>query len=261
MLPQSDSLATQPRQPARGTLAGRPVTWAVAEEMPVALVINGHSHAVMMATPADFEDFGIGFLLAEGLVADAAAVQQVWAEEMANGIVLYLMVTPAALAPGRVGQGRATGGWSGCGLCGVGSLEEAMRPLRRVMPQEGLREEAVLAAFDALPAHQPLNTATHSVHAAAWCDLDGRVLLVREDVGRHNALDKLIGARARGPLSTDPGFVAMSSRCSFELVQKALALRLAGEAGMTVMALNRSGGVVTFAASPATSADTRMSRA
>ncbi len=265
----------RPRQAVRGTLSGRPVTWAVAEEVAVALVINGHSHAVMMATPADLEDFGVGFLLAEGLVDDSGAVRQVWADEMPNGMVLYLMVDPAALASGRVGLKRATGGWTGCGLCGVSSLEEAVRPPRRVVRLDGPSDEAVLAAFDTLPAHQPLNTLTHSVHAAAWCDLDGRVLLVREDVGRHNALDKLIGARARGPLAAAPGFVAMSSRCSFELVQKAatvgiaalaavsaptaLALRLADEAGMTVLALNRSGGVVRFA--PRRPADERTPRA
>lgn len=268
MLPRSEPAVAAPRRPAHGTLSGRSVTWTVAEEVPVAFAINGTSHAVMMATPADLEDFGVGFLIAEGLVAAADAVEEVRVEEHPNGLVLHLTVTPAALT-GAVGQGRATGGWTGCGLCGVETLDGAVRPPRRVTPLAGLDAAAVLDAFDALPAHQPLNTETRSVHAAAWCDLQGRVRLVREDVGRHNALDKLIGARVRGPLAGTPGFVAMSSRCSFELVQKiaaagiaalatvsaptALALRLAGDAGITLMALNRAGGVVTFAPRRSTS--------
>lgn len=264
---------TPGRRPVKGSMAGQPVTWGVAEETPVALVVNGTSHAVMMATPADLEDFAVGFLLAEGLVASASAVEEVVARPHDLGVVLDIAVPPAALT-GAVGQGRTTGGWTGCGLCGVETLEAAVRPPRRVAPLAGLNEVAVLAAFDALPAHQPLNTATRSVHAAAWCGLDGRILLAREDVGRHTALDKLIGALARSVHAGLPGFVVMSSRCSFELVQKAatagiaalatvsaptgLALRLAGEAGITLMVLNRDGGVMTFA--PPGDDDTSRSR-
>lgn len=262
------------RRPVSGRMAGQPVTWGVAEETPVALVINGTSHAVMMATPADLEDFATGFLLAEGLVASAGAVEEVAVVPHDLGVVLEIAVAPSALT-GPVGAGRATGGWTGCGLCGVETLEEAVRPPRRVQPLAGLSDLAVLSAFDALPAHQPLNAATRSVHGAAWCGLDGRILFAREDVGRHNALDKLIGARARTGMDGEPGFVVLSSRCSFELVQKAatvgiaalatlsaptgLALRLAGEAGITLMVLNRDGGVMTFA--PETDEDTRRHRA
>lgn len=252
----------QTSRPALGMLSGRPITWAVAEEMPVAFRINCASHAVMMATPADLRDFAVGFLVAEGLVEDISGIEEIDVKQHPQGMVLRITVTPDALV-GPIGQGRATAGFTGCGLCGVETLEAAVRTPRRVARLEGLREEAVLAAMGALPTRQALNIKTRSVHAAAWCDLDGRVLLVREDVGRHNALDKLIGARAQGPLAQAQGFVAMSSRCSFELVQKAatagiaalatvssptaLALRLADEAGITLMALNRGGGLVTFA--------------
>lgn len=262
MPPPNETHARPTSGRAQGRLSGRPATWAVPEETPVAFRINCLSHAVMMATPADLRDFAFGFLLAEGLVDDLAGVEEVEVKELPQGIVLRIAVAPGALS-GPVGQGRATAGFTGCGLCGVETLEAAVRAPKRVPELPGLSEKAVLAAMDALPAKQALNIETRSVHAAAWCDLDGRVLLVREDVGRHNALDKLIGARAQGPLCDAQGFVAMSSRCSFELVQKAatagisalatvsaptaLALRLAGEAGMTLMALNKGGGLMTFA--------------
>lgn len=249
------------RRAAAAVSGGEPITWGVVEEVPVAVVINGTSHAVMMASPADLEDFGIGFLIAEGLVASASAVDELVMDRHDSGVVLALSVAPSALI-GAVGNGRATGGWTGCGLCGVETLEAAVRPVRRVTPRPALRSEAVLAAFDALPAHQPMNAATRSVHAAAWCGPDGRIRMVREDVGRHTALDKLIGARVRAGEGGD-GFVVMTSRCSFELVQKAatadvavlatlsaptgLALRVAAEAGMTLMVPDRSGHVVIFA--------------
>lgn len=227
----------------------------------MAFRINCTSHAVMMATPADLEDFAVGFLLAEGLVDDLSGVEGVELMQHPQGIVLRITVAPDALR-GPVGKGRAMTGVTGCGLCGVDTLEAAVRTPKRVPVQVLPSEDAVLAAMDALPAQQALNIETRSTHAAAWCDLDGRVLLVREDVGRHNALDKLIGALAQSRHGDAEGFVAMSSRCSFELVQKAaavgisalvtvsaptaLALRLADRAGMTLMALNRGGGVMTF---------------
>lgn len=274
LMPERQPVRQPVRRPVKGTMAGQPVTWGVAEEAPVALVINGTSHAVMMATPADLEDFAVGFLLAEGLVASAAVVEDIAPRPHDLGVVLEITVAPSDLT-GPVGQGRATSGWTGCGLCGVETLEAAVRPPRRVPRQTGLTELAVLSAFDALPAHQPLNTATRSVHAAAWCGLDGRIHLVREDVGRHTALDKMIGARARCALAGQPGFAVLSSRCSFELVQKAatagisalatisaptgLALRLAGQAGITLMVLNRDGGLMTFA--PDMDDDARRGRA
>lgn len=250
------------RREAAGVSDGATVTWGVVEEVPVAFVINGTSHAVMMASPADLEDFGVGFLIGEGLVASAEAVEEVRVETHERGLVLAVSVPPTALT-GDISGGRVTGGWTGCGLCGVETLEAAVRPARRVTRRPPVRDEAVLAAFDALPAHQPMNAATRSVHAAAWCGADGRLRLVREDVGRHNALDKLIGARARAGKAQGDGFAAMTSRCSFELVQKAaaadiavlatlsaptaLALQVAAEAGMTLMVADRSGGVVSFA--------------
>ncbi len=248
---------------AVGRLSDGAVTWGIVEEIPVALTINGRSHAVMMASPVDLEDFALGFLLAEGLVSDPAAVEEVTVERHETGIVVAATVVPDALSD-RVGAARATAGLSGCGLCGVETLDEAVRPPRRVTPRPAVRDGAILAAFDVLPAHQPMNAATKSVHAAAWCATDGRILLVREDVGRHNALDKLIGARLRAGRAGDDGFVALTSRCGFELVQKAamadiariatisaptsLALDLAARAGISLSVLDRAGGVVVFGA-------------
>lgn len=271
MLPRSDDRIPQAApvpggRPATGRQAGTPVTWGIVDEVPVAVVVNGTSHAVMMASPVDLEDFAVGFLLGEGLVTAAGAVEEVRIERTAAGIVAATTVAPSDLTR-PVDGGRATGGWTGCGLCGVETLEAAVRPPRRVTPRPAVREAAILAAFDALPAHQPLNAATRSVHAAAWCAPDGRIRLVREDVGRHNALDKLIGARARTGTESGggEGFVALTSRCSFELVQKAaaadiavlatvsapttLALEVAARAGITLLVLDRAGGVVSFGAS------------
>ena len=155
---------------------------------------------------------------------------------------------------------RALEGRTGCGLCGIEDIAQVIRPLPKVAPKAKIGAEAIERAFAELPAHQPMNRLTHSVHAAAWCDPMGRVLVVREDVGRHNALDKLLGALARRDTDFGTGFIAMTSRCSFELVQKAatmgvpllatlsaptaLALELAKRAGMTLAARSPEGIVV-----------------
>lgn len=242
------------------------VHWQVPDETPVALVYNGVSHAVMMATPADLEDFAVGFSLAEGLLTSAAAIEDIHLVPHPPGVMVAMAVTPEALdhaaAPSRSMAGR-----SGCGLCGVESLEQAIRP-PHLLPSDRraaaarIPPQAIIAALRALPDHQPLNRQNFSVHAAAFCQADGTIVLAREDVGRHNALDKLIGACARQDISLADGFVVMSSRCSFELVQKAcavgiaclatlsaptaLALELAGAAGMVLASRSKGGGVVLF---------------
>jgi FdhD protein len=207
---------------------GRPDTgteedasWGIAIESPVEIVVNGEPWTVLLATPADLGELAVGLLLTERVVTDVSAVQQVEITALFDDVRVSLTVDPAAMAPGAL-RARALASNTGCGLCGIESLA-ALQAREAPQPKERLAitPTAVLRAFDALPALQPLNRVTRSVHAAAWCTLDGEITLVREDVGRHNALDKLVGTlAARGELAT-PGFVVMSSRCSYELVYKA----------------------------------------
>lgn len=241
------------------------VDWLVPEEVPVAVTVNGSTLAVMMATPADLTDFAVGFVLAEGVLADPAAVEDCVVQEDCNGLVVHLSVSPSAVREEAI-RGRTLAGRSGCGLCGVDSLDGAVRWPGQSVRRLVVTAQAVQWALAALPDHQPQNRLNRSVHAAAWCHPDGTVLLAREDVGRHNALDKLIGAVVRSGQDPAAGFVVMTSRCSFELVQKAaavgipvlatlsaptaLALRLAEAAGMTVLAAHRDGGVVRFSGHP-----------
>jgi FdhD protein len=212
----------------------------VAEETPVALVYNGVSQAVMMATPADLEDFALGFSLTEGFITHAGELLDIEIEPAEQGISLQLSVTAACEA--RLKERRRTlAGRTGCGLCGVGSLQQVRRDLPRLPAVEhDVHLDAVRRAMAALPGLQPLNARCGSLHAAAWCEADGRIALVREDVGRHNALDKLAGAVARSRIDPAQGFVAVSSRASFEMAQKAVAMRsplLASVSAPTAMAV------------------------
>lgn len=197
----------------------------VAEETPVALVFNGVSHAVMLATPADLEDFALGFSLTEGLVERPAELLDVEAEAGDDGISLHLTVTAACEA--RLKRRRRTlAGTTGCGLCGVESLKQvrhAMPAGAAALPCVEVEPAALHRAMRRLADAQPLHARSGGVHAAAWCSLAGEALLVREDVGRHNALDKLVGAMSRARVDAAAGFVAVSSRASFEMVQKTAA--------------------------------------
>ncbi len=241
------------------------VNWALAEEAPIAMLYNGDPFAVMMATPQDLEDFALGFSLAEGLIPDAAALWVSRVRPLDDGArELCLTVDPERVDGERLAGRRGLEGRSGCGLCGVRMVEQARPALPRVGPLPAGITPAVMArAFAALPDHQPMNTHTRSMHAAAFCDATGAIVMAREDVGRHSALDKLIGAVVRAGLDPRAGFVVMSSRCSVELVQKAarvglpllatisapttLALATADRAGLLLAALARPGGVVLFA--------------
>ncbi|PWC61899.1 formate dehydrogenase [Azospirillum sp. TSH7] len=240
---------------------GADVEWQVPEETAVAFEYNGRSHAVMMATPADLEDFALGFSLAEEIVGTAADIEKIAVRETPLGFVVNLTVDPLRLLRGSL-RSRSMEGRSGCGLCGVDSLVHAVREPRKIETALEVDPAAVAAAFRALPDHQPMNRANRSVHAAAWCAPDGSIRLAREDVGRHNALDKLIGAIAGSGADPAGGFVVMTSRCSFELVQKtaavgipllatisaptALALELARNANLTLGALSRRDTVILF---------------
>jgi len=191
----------------------------VAEEVPVALEFNGISHAVMLATPLDLEDFALGFSLGEGIL-DAA--HELYAVEIAPsdlGITVRLQVSSAAFA--RLKQRRRTiAGRTGCGLCGTESLAHVSRELPVLGDAVALERQAIARAMSQFQSLQTLQQATGAVHAAAWCSAEGEVLWLREDVGRHNALDKLIGALASNDVDASAGFIAVTSRASFEMVQK-----------------------------------------
>lgn len=232
----------------------------VADEVPVALVFNGISHAVMLATPADLEDFALGFGLTEGLLADAGELRDTEVVSTAPGIELRLEVSPACFA--RLKERRRTlAGRTGCGLCGTDSLAQVRRPLPRA-PAVTLPAGAPARAQRELRGHQALQRLTGAAHAAAWCARDGAVRLVREDIGRHNALDKLVGAMRRAGVDAADGFVCVTSRASFEMVQKAalagagalaavsaptaLALEVARDAGLLLAGFVRGDDLVAY---------------
>lgn len=197
----------------------------VIEEVPVALVYNGISHAVMLATPDDLEDFALGFSLTEGIIRHAGELHDLDVHASCEGLMVEMRIAqPRFLA--LKAQRRSLAGRTGCGLCGVESLSEAVRERTppRALPQTRLSRHAVDTALRALDAAQPLRERTGSAHAAAWAAPDGRLLVVREDVGRHNALDKLAGALSRSSTRVDEGFVLISSRASYEMVQKTAAI-------------------------------------
>ncbi|MCE2914686.1 MAG: formate dehydrogenase accessory sulfurtransferase FdhD [Rubrivivax sp.] len=195
----------------------------VAQEVPVALVLNGVSQAVMLATPADLEDFALGIAVSEGWLRGPAELLDLEQASAAQGLTLELRVTQSAAA--RAAERRRTlSGRTGCGLCGIESLQQLPRPEPRVLPVIEPTAGVLTRAMAELHQGQVLNAQCGGLHAAAWCTPDGNVVLLREDVGRHNALDKLIGAVLRAGLDRGQGFVVLSSRASVELVHKTVVL-------------------------------------
>jgi FdhD protein len=192
----------------------------VAEETPVALQYNGLSHAVMLATPADLEDFALGFSLTEGLIDNAADLRDIEVERADNGIVLAIEIAPRCLDRLKTRR-RTLAGRTGCGLCGTDSLEQVLPAQPAQVAPRTFAATALTTAMRQMREHQPLQAATGATHAAAWCEPDGTLRLLREDVGRHNALDKLLGALARSGIDAADGFIAITSRASHEMVQKA----------------------------------------
>jgi FdhD protein len=227
---------------------------AISEEVPVSLVYNMRPHVVMMATPSDLEDFAVGFTLTEGIVGSAKEVTSVEVIRHAQGIEVQLMIDETA-GDQLKSRGRSLIGRTGCGLCGVESIQDALRELQPVNSDLRISIESLYRAEQELPALQTWNRETGSLHAAAWATPDGVPRVAREDVGRHNALDKVIGALARAGTDPATGFFVLTSRASYELVQKVvamgapllatvsrptgLAIRLAEATNLTLVALLR----------------------
>lgn len=218
------------------------LTRHIAQEVPIALEYQGIGYAVLMATPTDIEDLAFGFTLAERLVDQVEQIEDVDLHATPHGVLVR--VTLSADVADRIVdrvRHRATG--SSCGLCGIENLEQVMRPLPQIEAQCLADDRACFRALADLGEFQTINRATGAVHAAAACSADGSIVMVREDVGRHNAFDKLIGAMIRAGMGWDRGFAFVSSRCSYELVEKAVIAgcpMLAAISAPTALAINRA---------------------
>ena len=238
-----------------------PAERTLANEVPAAVEYDGNPYAVMMVTPADLEDFAVGFSLTERLIAGAPDIARIDIRSAERGLGIDIRLEAQASVR-LVGRQRALVGQSGCGICGIQTLDEALPSLPPLEGAPRVRRRALFAALERLTSHQPLNEATGAVHGAAFCQPDGRIVAAREDVGRHNAFDKLIGHLARDGTDAGDGFALLTSRCSYELVQKAviaristlvtisapteLAVAIAREAKLTLIALARPDSMLAF---------------
>lgn len=268
-MPRNNSPAQPPAscavqvEPLRFDAGPQPLAIAeVPVEMPVNVVYGTLPYAVMMASPADLEDFVAGFSLTEGIITGVEEIREIRVTQQDDGILVSV-----ELAPGRfrehLARRRNLSGRTSCGLCGVETLADL--PVAELVSRGStpIAPSAIRASLAALEGHQPLHRLTHAVHAAAWCDSTGAILAAREDVGRHNALDKLIGARLRAGHGADGGFILVTSRASFEMVEKAaifgagtlvsvsaptsLAIERARRLGLTLVSIARSDAAMLFA--------------
>jgi len=267
-MPQNNKPAQPPAsaavtaQPLRfGTDAAEPREIEIAVETPINIVYGNMPYAVMMASPSDLEDFVTGFSLTEGIVRSADEIRGIAVEPKDEGVIVTV-----ELAPGRfrehLARRRNLSGRTSCGLCGVETIEEIPMADAATRAARAVTAAAIETALGTLDRHQPLNQLTRAVHAAAWCDPAGTILAAREDVGRHNALDKLIGARLRAGADASEGFLLVTSRASFEMVEKAaifgagtlvaisaptsLAVERAKHLGLTLAAVARRDGCIVF---------------
>ena len=234
----------------------------VVEEVPVALVYNGEPHVVMLATPLDLEDFALGFSLTEGIVHSVTEVTSLRIHNRAEGIEIRMRIPQERFA-GLSGRERNLTGRTGCGLCGSATLRQAVRQPAPVGKGVTVAMSDLSRAVQEIGVHQSLNQLTGAVHAAAWVLPGVGIQKTREDVGRHNALDKLIGALAKTRFERDRGFVLVTSRASYEMVQKCaaagisfmaaisaptgLAIRLAKKTGFTLLGFTRGESHVVYA--------------
>jgi FdhD protein len=244
-----------------GVQGAEAIERAVPEEVAVGISYDSQPYAVLMATPADLEDLALGFTVSER-IATAADVLDVRIGEHPDGLVADVLLSAEGAKSSRERRRRNMEGRSSCGLCGVQDLDDAVRALPPLPAGFTVRRTAVQAALAALEIQQTLGQATRAVHAAAWADAEGQLRLVREDVGRHNALDKLVGAALRAGHDPAQAFVVVTSRCSYEMVEKtaiagvsllaaisaptALAIRRAAGANLTLIALARADGHAVF---------------
>jgi formate dehydrogenase accessory protein FdhD len=226
----------------------------IAQEVAAALVYNGISHAVMMVSPTQLEEFALGFSLTEGIISRAEEIHATEIIECEKGIEVAITMSSESFMQLKSRRRHLTGR-SGCGICGAESLDHVRAPVPEVTSQFTISHSAINYATANLPAHQPLQKLTGAVHGAAWCDTEGNIIKVCEDVGRHNALDKLIGLLWTEGVLQQPGFLLISSRASYEIVQKAakagiavvaamsaptsLALDVASDAGITLVGFSR----------------------
>jgi FdhD protein len=227
---------------------------SVAEEVPVTIAYNGVPHVVMMATPADLEDFALGFSITEELIGSPSDLEALELNRYSRGIEIQARV-PEHVAAALAAHTRRLTGRTGCGICGADSVAAVLKQLHPVAPGGVVAVDAVHRALEALAGRQTYNAETGTVHAAAWATAEGEIQEVREDVGRHNALDKLIGALLKRGVDARCGFVLVTSRASFEMIQKVtvlgaplmaaisgptgLAIRVAQQAGLTLLGFTR----------------------
>lgn len=233
----------------------------VITEVPVAMVYNGISHAVLLASPQDLPDFALGFSLSEGILQQASELYdcEIFASE--QGIELRLEIASARFAALK-DRRRHMAGRTGCGLCGVDSLDAVAQTLPPLTTRPDLQQAAIVRALATFPRWQPLHHTTGAAHGAAFCTVEGDIVLAREDVGRHNALDKLIGGLHRHDFDRTQGFALVSSRASYEMVQKtimtgipalvavsaptAYAVALAQRSGLLLAGFARTGRLVVY---------------
>ena len=227
----------------------------VAEEVPVTIAYNNIPHVVMMATPADLEDFALGFSITEELIGSPSEIEALEVVRYSRGIEIQARV-PEHVAAVVAERTRRLTGRTGCGICGAESVTAVLKQLHPVGPGSVVAAAAIHSALQALAGRQTYNAATGTVHAAAWATTQGEIVEVREDVGRHNALDKLIGALLARSVDARSGFVVVTSRASFEMIQKTtvlgaplivaisgptgLAIRVAQQAGLTLVGFARA---------------------
>ncbi len=234
----------------------------IAEEAPIALMYNGEPHVVMLATPLDLEDFALGFSLTENILGSPREMRSIRVYQRSEGIEVRMRIEPSR-CDALPEKGRNLAGRTGCGLCGARTIQQAMRRPAPVGKGVRVRSTELVQSLAGLREHQRLNRITGAVHAAAWVVPERGIFLVREDVGRHNALDKLIGALAKKDADLAGGFVLVTSRASYEMVQKCasvgitcmaaisaptgLAVRLAEDTGFTLIGFARDDNHVVYA--------------